>query len=126
MSSVIFQNHLHPTTKFILFKLDVDDDIWQDVGLGDSIGGLPPAWLADEKVCLGIKSLLELRRCEEEEICLLQERKVLVEWFAEEWSRLQKAKLNAGKQYYQTLLFNANIYVQMKISNMNWVVKALC
>jgi len=104
MSSVIFQNHLHPTTKFILFKLDVDDDIWQDVGLGDSIGGLPPAWLADEKVHLGIESLLELRRCEEEEICLLQERKVLVEWFAEEWSWLQKAKLNAGKQYYQTLL----------------------
>ena len=68
----------------------------------------------------------ELRRCEEEEICLLQERKVLVEWFAEEWSWLQKAKLNAGKQYYQILLFNANIYVQMKISNMNWVVKALC
>jgi hypothetical protein len=61
MSSVIFRNHLRPTTKFILFKLDVDDDIWQDVGLGDSIGGLPPAWLADEKVCLGIKSLLELR-----------------------------------------------------------------
>ena len=61
-----------------------------------------------ELVSFGIqtrpKSLLELRRCEEEEICLLQERKVLVEWFAEEWSRLQKAKLNAGKQYYQTLL----------------------
>ena len=57
-----------------LFKLDVDDDIWQDVGLGDSIGGLPPAWLADEKVCLGIKSLLELRHCEEEEIHLLQEK----------------------------------------------------
>jgi len=43
MSSVIFQNHLYPTTKFILFKLDVNDDIWQDIGLGDSIGGLPSA-----------------------------------------------------------------------------------
>ena len=91
-----------PISKDGLFKLDIDDDNWQDVGLGDSIGGLPPPWMADEKVCLGIKSLLELRCCGEEEICLLQERMVLVEWFAEEWSWLQKAKLNAGKQYYQT------------------------
>ncbi|KAI6039182.1 hypothetical protein EDC04DRAFT_2568813 [Pisolithus marmoratus] len=33
-----------------LFKLDVDDDIWQDSGLDGDLGGLPPAWLADEKV----------------------------------------------------------------------------
>ncbi|KIJ06019.1 hypothetical protein PAXINDRAFT_20761 [Paxillus involutus ATCC 200175] len=32
-----------------LFELDVDDDIWQDVGLtGDEAE--PPAWLADDKV----------------------------------------------------------------------------
>ena len=31
-----------------LFKLDVDDDVWQDIELGDSIGALP-AWLANEK-----------------------------------------------------------------------------
>ncbi|KAI6015741.1 hypothetical protein BKA83DRAFT_4031408, partial [Pisolithus microcarpus] len=49
-----------------LFKLDVDDDIWQDAGLEDDTGRLPPAWLADEKVQSGIRSLLELRCCEEE------------------------------------------------------------
>ena len=82
-----------------LFKLDVDDDIWQDIGLNDDSNGLPPAWLADEKVCLGIKSLLELRHCEEENH-LLKERKVLVEWFSEEWNQLQKAKQYAGKKFH--------------------------
>ncbi|KAI6029186.1 hypothetical protein BKA83DRAFT_4461857 [Pisolithus microcarpus] len=59
-----------------LFKLDVDDDIWQDAGLEDDTGRLPPAWLADEK----------LRCCEEEERHLLHERRTLMEWFSEEWS----------------------------------------
>ncbi|KAI6015677.1 hypothetical protein EDC04DRAFT_2870454 [Pisolithus marmoratus] len=69
-----------------LFKLDVDDDIWQDSGLDGDLGGLPPAWLADQKVCSGIRSLLDLRHCEEEERHLLHERRTLMEWFAEEWS----------------------------------------
>ncbi|KIJ90232.1 hypothetical protein K443DRAFT_70394, partial [Laccaria amethystina LaAM-08-1] len=49
-----------------LFKLDVDDDIWQDVGLDDmdlSSGKEIPQWLGDEGVRKGIKSLLELDRC---------------------------------------------------------------
>ena len=83
-----------------LFKLDVDDDIWQDIGLNDDSNGLPPGWLADEKVHLGIKSLLELRHCEEEENHFLKERKVLVEWFSEEWNQLQKAKQYAGKKFH--------------------------
>ncbi|KAI6004876.1 hypothetical protein EDD15DRAFT_2384749 [Pisolithus albus] len=75
-----------------LFKLDVDDDIWQDAGLEDDTGRFPPAWLADENVRSGIRSLLELRRCEEEERRLLHERRMLMEWFSEEWSRLQRAR----------------------------------
>jgi len=45
-----------------LFKLDVDDDIWQDVGLTDDIDTLHsiPSWLGDENVRQGIKALLEL------------------------------------------------------------------
>ncbi|KAI6153024.1 hypothetical protein BKA82DRAFT_4349407 [Pisolithus tinctorius] len=78
-----------------LFKLDVDDDIWQDVGLGDDSDGLLPPWLADEKVCSGIRSLLELRHCEEEERHLLQERRALTEWFSEEWGHVQKTRQSA-------------------------------
>ncbi|KAI6023226.1 hypothetical protein BKA83DRAFT_4125863 [Pisolithus microcarpus] len=50
-----------------LFKLDVDDDIWQDVGLGDDSDGFLPPWLVDVK-----------------------ERKALIHWFAEEWGHLQQ------------------------------------
>ncbi|KAI6012897.1 hypothetical protein BKA83DRAFT_4466295 [Pisolithus microcarpus] len=80
-----------------LFKLDVDDDIWQDVGLGDDSDGFLPPWLADVKVHSGIRSLLDLRRCEEEERRLLQERKALIHWFAEEWGRLQQTIGGAGE-----------------------------
>ncbi|KAL4061842.1 hypothetical protein J3A83DRAFT_4365119 [Scleroderma citrinum] len=62
-----------------LFRLD-------DIGLGDGIDGQPPAWLANERVQLGIKFLLELKCCEEKESHILQEKKVLTEWFSEEWS----------------------------------------
>jgi len=50
-----------------LFKLDVDDDIWQDVGLDDD-DGMPPRWLADDNCRSGIKYMLELDRCREEEV----------------------------------------------------------
>ncbi|KAI5994553.1 hypothetical protein F5J12DRAFT_726322, partial [Pisolithus orientalis] len=82
-----------------LFKLDVDDDIWQDIGLGDDSDGLLPPWLADEKVHSGIRSLLELRHCEEEERCLLQERRALTEWFSEEWGCVQKTRQNVDLAY---------------------------
>ncbi|KAI5988459.1 hypothetical protein F5J12DRAFT_898192 [Pisolithus orientalis] len=78
-----------------MFKLDVDDEIWQDIGLGDDSDRLLPPWLADEKVHSGIRSLLELRCCEEEERCLLQERRALTEWFSEEWGHVQKTRQNA-------------------------------
>ncbi|KAI6023465.1 hypothetical protein EDC04DRAFT_2869550 [Pisolithus marmoratus] len=78
-----------------LFKLDVDDDIWQDVGLGDDADGVLPAWLADDKVCSGIRSLLELRRCEEEERHLLKEKQALVLWFSEQWACMQRAMEDA-------------------------------
>ncbi|KIJ05080.1 hypothetical protein PAXINDRAFT_21635 [Paxillus involutus ATCC 200175] len=52
-----------------LFELNVDDDIWQDVGLtGDEAE--PPAWLADDKVRVGIRDLLEKDQCVEEEMRL--------------------------------------------------------
>ena len=42
-----------------LFRLDVDDDIWQDVGLDDEYDGGIPLWLGDEGVRLGIQALLQ-------------------------------------------------------------------
>ncbi|GBE78980.1 hypothetical protein SCP_0201770 [Sparassis crispa] len=79
-----------------LFKLDVDDDIWQDVGLDDDVDtDAVPRWLGDETVREGIKMRLLLDRCIEEESRLQRERCALQEWFQEEWLTLQKACVDA-------------------------------
>ncbi|RDB16358.1 hypothetical protein Hypma_002976 [Hypsizygus marmoreus] len=75
-----------------LFKLDVDDDIWQDIGLDDdNLNGVIPAWLGDENTRKGIKAMLELDRCVEEEQRLAMERCTLQEWLLEEWNSLLAA-----------------------------------
>jgi hypothetical protein len=86
-----------------LFLLDVDDEIWQDVGLHDGSGGAPPLWLSDEKVRLGITKLLEHDRCKEEEIRLIRERRALQEWMREEWAVNAKAHQLAGKSLLSTI-----------------------
>ncbi|KDR70623.1 hypothetical protein GALMADRAFT_75928 [Galerina marginata CBS 339.88] len=70
-----------------LFKLDVDDDIWQDIGLTDDNddGLLIPEWLGNDNIRKGIKSLLELDRCVEEERRLIEETISMQQWMREEW-----------------------------------------
>ena len=82
-----------------LFKLDVDDEIWQDVGLDDDHYAEMPLWLSDEGVRQGIRSLLELDQCEEEKLRLQQERCALQEWLLEEWEVNQQALNAAGIVY---------------------------
>lgn len=79
-----------------LLDLDVDDEIWQDIGLDDYEGRVP-LWLGDENVRAGIRYLHQLRRCEEEEIRLKDERCGLQEWVSDEWMALSTARLNAGE-----------------------------
>ncbi|KAJ3748151.1 hypothetical protein EV360DRAFT_97769 [Lentinula raphanica] len=69
-----------------LFNLDVDDAIWQDVGLDDA-GDCknPPAWLMDEDVRSGIKGILLRDRCDEEFKRLKGECLALCSWSSEEW-----------------------------------------
>jgi hypothetical protein len=54
-----------------LFALDIDDAIWKDVGLADEDLVNPPLWMCDEDVRRGIKALLELDHCLEEEARLV-------------------------------------------------------
>ncbi|KAJ3747980.1 hypothetical protein DFH05DRAFT_1393313 [Lentinula detonsa] len=49
-----------------LFNLDIDDDIWEDVGLNDDDHEGPPPWLSSEKVRKGIKGILLRDRSDEE------------------------------------------------------------
>ncbi|KAJ7240316.1 hypothetical protein B0H12DRAFT_1024705, partial [Mycena haematopus] len=81
-----------------LWQLDVDDAIFQDVGLDDHDDDYdddPPAWLCDEKVRAGIKALLELDRCDEEDARLRRETMGLRVWFGEEW-RISTVALQTG------------------------------
>jgi hypothetical protein len=89
-----------PIAKEGLFKLDVDDDIWQDVGLDEDGEGFIPGWLGDEDVRVGIKNVLELDRCQEEEIRLQKERCAMQEWMLEEWTCVDATiKLCTGKPF---------------------------
>jgi hypothetical protein len=76
-----------------LFKLDVDDDIWQDIGLTDDLDDLfdIPDWLGNDQVHGGIKVLLEYDHCVEEMQRIKHEHVNMQEWFLEEWVVLQKA-----------------------------------
>ncbi|KAG6836295.1 hypothetical protein H0H93_009388 [Arthromyces matolae] len=69
-----------------LFKLDVDDAIWENSVWDEDGESVVPQWLGDEPTRNGIKAMLELKRCEEEEYRLKLERCSMQEWFLEEWS----------------------------------------
>ncbi|EJD42054.1 hypothetical protein AURDEDRAFT_45402, partial [Auricularia subglabra TFB-10046 SS5] len=68
-----------------LFKLDVDDEIWQeDPGLGPQDEGNLPRWQVDDEVQRGIISLLQKRRCVEEIERVKAEVTALGTWWADE------------------------------------------
>ncbi|KAJ7700448.1 hypothetical protein B0H17DRAFT_1128860 [Mycena rosella] len=85
-----------------IYQLDVDDVIWQDLGLDGDEEGAPPLWLRDDKVRLGIRALLQKDRCHEEAPHLLRERGHLQIWFATEWRAVNEAlKASTGGVCYQ-------------------------
>jgi hypothetical protein len=84
-----------PTKK--LFDLDVDDAIWDDIGLGESDNLVDiPLWLSDDQVRTGIRGILLRDRCDEELQRLRYELTVLGEWFEEEWDALAFAMSATG------------------------------
>ncbi|KAJ3713041.1 hypothetical protein C8R42DRAFT_593768 [Lentinula raphanica] len=75
-----------------LFSLDVDDSIWDDIGLDDDTSGShAPLWQSCDQVRHGIRGILLRDRCDEERRRLQHECLTLREWFSEEWSVLQRA-----------------------------------
>ncbi|KAK1224985.1 hypothetical protein PQX77_012088 [Marasmius sp. AFHP31] len=78
-----------------LFALDVDDNIWQNIRLGEEYDDkeVPPPWLADDVVREGIWEMLECDRSKEEIARLKWERDSMQEWFAEEWDLLTNVLL---------------------------------
>ena len=80
-----------------LFSLDVDDDIWQDIGLDEHESEVVPGWLGDEKIREGIKALLTVTRCAEELARIKRECTALQEWSREEWQAINAAIVICGK-----------------------------
>lgn len=80
-----------------LWALDVDDNIWQDIGLEDTADSIPPPWLSNEKVRAGIRNLLDYDHCIEEEARLRQERRSLQELAQAEWDVLHKTMASNGE-----------------------------
>ncbi|EIN08542.1 hypothetical protein PUNSTDRAFT_33929, partial [Punctularia strigosozonata HHB-11173 SS5] len=76
-----------------LWGLDVDDNIWQDVGLVDEEDGdcAPPRWLTDAKVKEGIRHMLSADRCQEELARIMAERRHMQIWLQEEWKAVEHA-----------------------------------
>lgn len=77
--SAVAPQRIDPKT---VWQLEVDDAIWQDVGLDDDLDGdgendewqtEPPLWLANEAVCKGIVAILDLERADEEDRELAKE-----------------------------------------------------
>lgn len=85
-----------------LWKLDIDDDIWQDVGLdeGDSADHTPAPWLKDEDTRTGIRHMLKYDRAIEEESRVICERVALQEVAQEEWEVIQGAIAETGIVIY--------------------------
>jgi hypothetical protein len=96
-----------------LFVLDVDDTIWQDVGLAEDLMD-PPLWMCDDDVQRGIKERLELGHCLEEEACLVHERHALQVWFLEEWKIVMEG-CEATSAYYHifTILGLVMCYIHL-------------
>ena len=86
-----------PINRDNLFSLDVDDDIWQDIGLDEHESEVVPGWLGDEKVREGIKAMLTVKRCLEEIARLKRERTALQEWSRGEWQAINRAIAICGK-----------------------------
>ncbi|KAE9386590.1 hypothetical protein BT96DRAFT_960553 [Gymnopus androsaceus JB14] len=91
-----------------LFDLDVDDDIWLDIGLGyndddEGDGSAPPLWLSNDDIRAGIRAMLDRDRCLEECKRLLDECSTMQEWFSEEWKvvtmAMQDRVLGRGVKY---------------------------
>ena len=49
-----------------LYKLDVDQDIWQTADMADFKGGQVLLWLSSKEVQDGIRAAQEVKSCQEE------------------------------------------------------------
>ncbi|KAJ3764685.1 hypothetical protein FB446DRAFT_795852 [Lentinula raphanica] len=101
-----------------LFQLDVDDDIWLDIGLGYAEAGdetVPPLWLSDDNVRIGIRAMTDRDHCREEQARLYQEQNAIQLWFHEEW-RVVNAAIEKGTDE------NIEFQLKQRRNNLCWLL----
>jgi hypothetical protein len=74
-----------------LYSVDIDDGLWQDIGLEEGEDSPAPSWLEDDSTQKGIKAWLNLKRSMEEKERLRRERMNMQVWVMEEWQRVNRA-----------------------------------
>jgi hypothetical protein len=74
-----------------LFFLNMDNNLWQDVGLEDDTDRPAPTWLMDDFTQKGIRAILAADRGQEEHDRLKCECSNLQIWLREEWRKVKVA-----------------------------------
>ena len=83
-----------------LYKLDVDQDIWENADMADFEGGQIPLWLADKDVRDGIRAAQEIKSCQEELRRCEVEYSNLRGWFVDEYEAVHNVfKFSNGEKY---------------------------
>jgi hypothetical protein len=91
-----------PLARESLFKLEIDDPIWNDAGLYEANSdGSMPSWLGNDNVRKGIRAWLMVERCDEEIARLQDECCSLHTWFQDEWNVL----INSKSQFQGNVFF---------------------
>ncbi|KAH6889568.1 hypothetical protein BKA70DRAFT_1120837 [Coprinopsis sp. MPI-PUGE-AT-0042] len=75
-----------------IFKLDVDDPIWDNSPFDDSVDDVP-LWMGNDEMRKGIRLNLEVSRCAEELARLHFECENLQSWARQQWMYVQNANL---------------------------------
>jgi hypothetical protein len=73
-----------------LYKLDVDQDIWENADMADFEGGRIPLWLGNKEVRDGIRAAQEVKSCREELRQCEVEYSNLCTWFMEEYDAVHE------------------------------------
>lgn len=87
------------------WELEVDDAIWNDIGLdpfNPNETTTSPDWLCNEDVRSGIRAMLDISRCEEEQKRLIKETYAAQDTWFEDYTAIHKAII--GEEHDHQLL----------------------
>ena len=87
--AIVVDAYIPPEISLSIYKLDVDEDIWQvphHEDLANFPNGEVPVWLRDKGVQDGIRAAQEIVNCRQELECCKAEFSNLCTWFMSQYS----------------------------------------